>query len=840
MTPEVRNTWVTAMDHIINHIINPKESSAGYHDLHVFLRKLFNIADVKKSGHLTGKQVKDLFTRLSVASELVSDALSARLSRSNRFTLDQFVQMFHQIYHRSDLKQLFIDHTSNGERMTASQLVTFMIETQKESAFTLDKAHELIKLLEDDSSSNNNNKPPHDVVDTTVEVGGNDKTGEKYEMSDAGTNEQLTLSQDGFIKLMTSNSLNSARIDCESVTHDMNQPLSHYFIATSHNTYLMSDQLIGVSSGDAYIRALKAGCRSVELDVWDGPDDEPIIYHGHTLVSQILLRDVCEIIADYAFTTSQYPLILSIENHCSPPFEQKMAEYFYFILGDKLLQEPIAPNEDKWPSPVQLSGKIIIKGKRHRKDESETDESEEDAVDEAGKPSSGQPVTSSDKQSIKTPVKGATHKSKKGEVVKVKDTSGARAGNVTSLQSPSTHAAVKSLPSTPSTVLKSSDSVTQTPSSPPLLEELKLRQREARNAFFADLDDKLPNEVPVDPFTQTDALQLPKGKIDDDRSRDDDDGGGEVSTLRPVDAHERTTPILLTDLIVYCVSRRFTSFDDSLLWKFYEMSSFSEVKAAKLIAREANGFISYNRNHLSRIYPRGTRTDSSNMEPSQFWSVGCQLVALNYQTNDTANRTNRSLFKSNGSSGFILKPLHLRGQRMMGGGSDFHRELLGRCSSVPGSPVHSTGLPPFKSSSSSSNNCYRLTIQVISGQFLSRPSPSPTDDIIDPYVQVKVYGVPNEKKKYSTPHVHNNGLNPVWPANESTFTFDIIDPELAFVELKVKDHANIQSNVKVGYCIIPVNQLKFGYRTVQLEDVTGKSLWPSGLFVLIKKTSAQS
>lgn len=35
---------------------------------------------------------------------------------------------------------------------------------------------------------------------------------------------------------------------------------------------------------------------------------------------------------------------------------------------------------------------------------------------------------------------------------------------------------------------------------------------------------------------------------------------------------------------------------------------------------------------LSRIYPKGTRVDSSNYMPQLFWNAGCQMVALNFQT----------------------------------------------------------------------------------------------------------------------------------------------------------------------------------------------------------------
>lgn len=40
--------------------------------------------------------------------------------------------------------------------------------------------------------------------------------------------------------------------------------------------------------------------------------------HGYTFVPEIYAKDVLEAIAESAFKTSEYPVILSFENHCNP------------------------------------------------------------------------------------------------------------------------------------------------------------------------------------------------------------------------------------------------------------------------------------------------------------------------------------------------------------------------------------------------------------------------------------------------------------------------------------------------------------------------------------------
>jgi len=42
----------------------------------------------------------------------------------------------------------------------------------------------------------------------------------------------------------------------------------------------------------------------VVVDIWDGANDEPVIYHGYTLTSKILVKDVLQAVRDYAFIKS--------------------------------------------------------------------------------------------------------------------------------------------------------------------------------------------------------------------------------------------------------------------------------------------------------------------------------------------------------------------------------------------------------------------------------------------------------------------------------------------------------------------------------------------------------
>ena len=142
------------------------------------------------------------------------------------------------------------------------------------------------------------------------------------------------------------------------------RPLNEYFVASSHNTYLIGKQMGDNSSTEGYRLALQAGCRCVEIDCWDGKgaNGRPEVRHIK-FTNSVLFADCVAVIAKYAFERSPYPLILSLEVHCSPTQQQMMVDIMKKEFGSRLVDEPLGANGRALPSPEELRNRILVKVK---------------------------------------------------------------------------------------------------------------------------------------------------------------------------------------------------------------------------------------------------------------------------------------------------------------------------------------------------------------------------------------------------------------------------------------------------------------------------------------------
>jgi phosphatidylinositol phospholipase C delta len=143
----------------------------------------------------------------------------------------------------------------------------------------------------------------------------------------------------------------------------LDRPLNEYFISSSHNTYLLGRQVAGESSTEAYISALQKGCRCLEIDCWDGGDGLPVVMHGRTLTKAISFHDTIKVINKFAFTESTYPLILSLEVHCSSIQQESMVKIMIGQFNDKLVLLPLDFESNVLPTPEELRNRILIKVK---------------------------------------------------------------------------------------------------------------------------------------------------------------------------------------------------------------------------------------------------------------------------------------------------------------------------------------------------------------------------------------------------------------------------------------------------------------------------------------------
>ncbi|XP_074915604.1 1-phosphatidylinositol 4,5-bisphosphate phosphodiesterase beta-3 isoform X3 [Buteo buteo] len=652
-----------------------------------FLRKAYTKLklQVNQDGRIPVKNILKMFSadKKRVETALESCGLSCNRSEAippEEFTLDTFRRFLSKLCLRPDIDKILLEIGAAGKPYVS-----------------LEQLREFVNTRQRDPRLNEVLFPPLSPEQTRQLI-------ERYEPNQQ-FRERDQMSMEGFGQFLGGEENSIVPPETLRLHQDMTQPLPSYFINSSHNTYLTAGQLTGASSVEMYRQVLLSGCRCIELDCWKGrpPDEEPFITHGFTMTTEIPFKEVIEAIAESAFKTSPYPVILSFENHVDSAKQQaKMAEYCRNIFGDALLIDPLEkyPLEPgvPLPSPQDLLGRILVKNKKRRP-----------------RPAPGPPNLRPKTPGASDPGPPLTEHSETG------------------------------IPPVPNGEEKG----------PKLGEPRKSIDREA------DSEEEEEEELP----------EMKKPTTDEGTASSEVTATEEMSTL-----------------VNYIEPVKFKSFQAaSKRNKAFEMSSFVETKGLEQLTKSPLEFVEYNKRQLSRVYPKGTRVDSSNFQPQLFWNAGCHMAALNFQTLDVPMQLNLGLFEYNARCGLLLKPEFMR-----------RRDKT---------------FDPFAEDLVDGIVANTLRVQVISGQFLSERRGGV-------YVEVDVFGLPvDTRRRFRTRPCQGNPFNPVW--DEEPFLFHkVVLPSLASLRVAAYE----EGGRFLGHRVLPVAALRSGYHYVCLRNESNQPL----------------
>ncbi|CAF3574069.1 unnamed protein product, partial [Rotaria sp. Silwood1] len=324
---KTRDLWVSGLQHLVDQRSNKRQHHLIGEEN--WILEFFHAADTNKSQTLSKKECRDLLSN-SLNIEMPDNIFENMFNKVQKTQYDvlnpvEFVTFFKMLTRRKDLYTIMQKFVKTGLQQTMENIY-------------MDK-HELLYFLR--LTKNENMKH----IDSLNQA---QKVIDEFEMNNE-FREKGFLSLDGFRNMLLSRNFD---ITESSLSHkiyqDMTRPICDYYINTSHNTYLFYSQVSGNSDPEAYNRVLLMGCRAVELDCYDGDDGKPIVKHAFTLVNPCSFESIIRRMKPNLFKASPYPVILNIENHCSPEQQIQMARILKAYLG-------------VLPSPEDLKYRVLVR-----------------------------------------------------------------------------------------------------------------------------------------------------------------------------------------------------------------------------------------------------------------------------------------------------------------------------------------------------------------------------------------------------------------------------------------------------------------------------------------------
>lgn len=390
--------------------------------------------------------------------------------------------------------------------------------------------------------------------------------------------------------------------------HDLSYPLSNYFISSSHNTYLSGNQLYGSASGEAYQNVLMRGCRCLEIDVWDGDDENTSSASSSDLdeKQQTELRlHTTETKRDRA-NSALTRLTHRVKDKASRIHSRELSPRPH-PQSERAEHAPVSAqvsngSETLKPEPRVYHGYTLTKDVSFRTVCHAIKDSAFEATD------------------LPVIVSLEVHCSLEQQETMVEIMQNVFKGHLVDISGGNDATVIDTLPSPD-----------------------RLRK-------------KILIKVKWTPAPQAGESNNPVDHIQAAETASSEDHASH-------DKKKKAAKVLqaLSNLGVYTRAYSFKHFSQPEAKIPTHVFSLSEAKVEDMHCDPEHGpaLFEHNRNFLMRVFPSGLRVNSSNVEPCFLWRQGAQMVALNWQKLDKGTMLNEAMFA--GEEGWVLKPEGFRG-----------------------------------------------------------------------------------------------------------------------------------------------------------------------------------